>query len=698
MSLSNDLFPQNTYLWICFSRAILLSRPANPLDPASEISSFKPFSLKPNDSRSHPVGSKHSDVVYSRNNNLKSGGQSIANGSNSQSWTSYLKDKLVSKRRGSAGSSNSSVSGDGVVGKTATSGTGNTAKAAAKSNNSRKKNGSIKSSLTEEGKLASSLKKRMNTESWFQFLNKREKEAEKAEPVKIALPSFDDEFDAVDIQNLKGKKGKHQSHKSSQSAVSTVASSSSSGTTSATTGSSPATTVTSTSSTSTPSSGTSGKKEKESPTSQPPASASPASSSFSSSTGTSIGTTTSGSCSPVLHVTSSSGSRDQSAEGAAARSSIRSPLSSESGIGSSFELPYNPAKGRRCESLSTVSNDVFTQNGSYKESNDFGFWDPSDNNGTRSAASSETAEIWDSPITMFDTEKALMDLKRQQEAAAAAAATVASATGNRSTRTSDKKHQHQPLQQSHHQDTAVGISKSGLCAFGPSNGNSNGFPPVGFFDAAIVANRPVHSPSPRGWSPSHKSLHSCNTVPMSETTFSPFPNQKLITKPSSIWDTGLGEPSSDWLRATTDQQHSMPTVPLHQNTSIWFDTSPTNGYPVTDKVPDVGADFWSTGSASAISPPVASKAPIGTGTVGLNAAASPIVSPNASWNPLSGAGTGFTLFGRNLWTPMPASPPPPGLTPPSATMAFQQQQKPGLAGESTPGPIGWNRVPDDRRK
>lgn len=533
-----------------FYPAILMTRPAGEFDAAS-IDSFKPFDL-------NEVPTKKTASDGNKNADARQNG----------SWTSYLKSKLVSPRRGS-GSSASSVSGDGCSKAGGTSGLTGTKSGPKGSNNKNKKNPAKGSAVAEEAAV-SSLRRRLNAKSWFETLSNRNREEK--ETVKIPLPTFEDEFDDQDIQNLKGKKGKNQNQKQS-----------------------------------------SNKKEKDvtplAPSSSP------------SSTGTSTASGSSSPVAPVLAACAAStlvipvaaGVRDHSSS--SARTSPKT-ICCSSGMGS-FELPYNPGKGRRCESLSSVPTvDAFSHNGSYKESpaSDFGFWDP-DNVSSKSSIDNNM-EIWDSPITMFDPQKALQDLSKKQAAASGR---------NRSG----------PIEKKQQQDVQSAVSKSALCAF-PNNATSAAFPTVGLFDAASLHHRQVQTPSPRGWSPSHKSLQVSMSVP-APTDYST--NRTTPSPVATTWDADkdvlsrLRESSTDWIRGPT-----LVTTPVQrpQNGSMWPDAVPGGGRGLSDKT----NGFWP--NAAAVESKVQAEM-------------------SSSWNPLSG-GTGFSFFGRSLWSPIP---PPPGMSSPT---------------------------------
>ena len=553
-----------------FFPAVLMTRPASDFDAAA-IHSFKPFDLNADVT----TGKKGSPSFPSADATARD--VSNKNGS----WTSYLKSKLVSPRRGSTGSSASSVSGDGSKVSSAGGATG--AKSGPKGNKSSAKKSSAKgvSAAAAEEAAISSLRRRLNAKTWFETLSNRNREEK--ETVKIPLPTFEDEFDDQDIQNLKGKKGK-----ASQKV---------------------------------------NKKEKESTSPLVP-------SSSPSSTGTS---TASGSSSPIAAAAAAAAAVIASVSSTAASGTPVSPaireqsssartspkttqpscsLSSSSGMGS-FELPYNPGKGRRCESLSAVPSDAFSNNGSYKESpaSDFGFWDP-DNTSSKSSVDNNM-EIWDSPITMFDPQKALLDLSKKQAPSSSSGGRNRGAGG-------EKKHQ---------EPGSGGVSKSALCAF-PPNPNA-GFPAVGLFDASLV-HRQVQTPSPRGWSPSHKSLQASMSVPVSSDAnvnrTTPSPIAVTTWEPEKDVLSRLRESSTDWIRGPT-----RVTTPVQrpQNGSMWPDAAPGGG-----RVPEKTNGFWSNAAEAKMQ------------SEG---------SPSSSWNPLSG-GSGFSLFGRSLWSPIPP-PPPPGMSP-----------------------------------
>lgn len=589
-----------------FYPVVLMTRPANEYD-ANSIQSFEPFDLN----------------AASGDNNNKNNISDHQKQSSSCSWTAYLKNKLLSSsRRGSNGSSaSSSVSGDcssrsGATGSglNGISGSSHEAKSGSKKKKNASKNSSTSSSATMTETAVSSLRRRLNAKTWFETLSTRVRE-EKETVKPVPLPTFEDEFDDQDIQNLKGRKGKTGQKVGKKDLTSVM--------TSAVT-------------------------------------AFPASSS--SSTGTS---TTSGSSSPIVTAVTSApilaygtlpapiaAAREQlllqessSSSGGARTLPKTTSLIAPAAYGSSsFELPYNPGKGRRCESLSAVSSaDPFVlMNGSYKDSpasdSAFGFWDP-ENGSSKSSATDNNMEIWDSPITMFDPQMALMDLSKKQAAAA-----------------SSSKHAEQ---KKHSSDSSSGVSKSSLCAFTPSTV----FPPVGLFDASLV-HRPMQTPSPRGWSPSHKSLQASASMPVSSditgnnrTTPSPI---SATTTASHLWEgekdvlSRLRETSTDWIRGPAGRV-ATPVQRPHVNGSspLWPDSvAPGGGRLLTEKT--------GTRTAGATN----GMWPVTTDVMKLDSplsasSSSPTSPSSSSWNPLSSGSSGFSLFGRSLWSPIPA--PPPGI-------------------------------------
>lgn len=138
-------------------------------------------------------------------------GKTITKRLRDSAWNIICQNNLVSggDRRGSNGSSNSSE----VLIDNCNDSTGTSKVKTSKCNSTGDSNKQITSTnVTSNVKTnnynESYSRRKLNARSWFESLTSRsEATIDKKEEPALALPSFEDEFDAEDIQNLKGRKG-----------------------------------------------------------------------------------------------------------------------------------------------------------------------------------------------------------------------------------------------------------------------------------------------------------------------------------------------------------------------------------------------------------------------------------------------------------------------------------------------------------
>jgi len=511
-----------------FYPAVLMTRPATSVDNFAP-DSFKPFNLKMNGetvvSTKKNSHSSSSETSTTTSSNKKKNDQ--GKNKTSESWTSYLKNKLVCPRRGSNGSNTSSLS-DGKGG----SGGKNLA-------NVMDSKGKKKKEAT-----AAALRRKLNAKSWFESLSSRtDEKREEDEP--LPLPSFDDAFDDQDIQYLTGtKKGKRhvelapKKEKAKQE---------------------------------TPNTRLDEKKDKGSNSSniERPNNRAVSNDSPGESPPTQLPISP---LLPSLQTLQSTSYSEPNFE-------PKTPDFVSSLIGHDFGTTKGIRNGTANTSQGTFESfspySTLLSSPFNDSSTEFGYWNESAANGStsRSSGGYDCNLIWDSPITMFEPEKAMKELIQQK--------------------------QQQRSQSLSSPVVRNGGSKSGLCPVGPPPGLGgrsesvseaeqhsirNSFPPIGTFQVSDVftkdnngvneashMTRPPTTSSPHGWSPSHKVLQSAtsfadehaNMFPTQNGTpiqDKPWPVTRMDLTDALKWDASIQPPVQRRSETATSRLWDWPSI------------------------------------------------------------------------------------------------------------------------------------------
>ena len=584
---------------LTFYPAVLMTRPVSGSDGYMNSDIFRPFKL-------NEIGKKGVDSQSTSSSNSESGTQASSevfdkkgnpiNNKNRKpdSWTSYLKNKLGCPRRGSGGSNSSTIDSKRNI-----------------QDVNSAKTGATKDTPSTESRRAKKKeeKKKQASSSWFESLYKKNEEKKKQEAEEpIRLPSFEDAFDIKDIQDLIGKKpgnkkGKEQIGKENKK-----------------TGKTEKEVI------SKDKSKEVGKRDKTAKVQTPQASQSNGHSSVTD---------------KVDNVIDSEFGRNQWQDLSTSSLVTRNmqDIAKQSKLPDSSKVFEEPI----ASSLVSPFSDSTTE---------FGYWSGGPNGQSSSQSGSTGGDvIWDSPITMFEPEEAmkeLLQLKQNQE----------------KQQRQQQSHPRKPhsysvssLPPSVMTRNGVSSPKSDLCPLGPPPGltrsesvseadsRRGGFPPVGNFTIDSLLSRanppvtatvrPVQTPSPRGWSPSHKT------------------SQQQI-----VCDSGLLDRSNVWGDASAFLDKDQHLMNLRDGSTNWS-TDARNNVSAPVQRPREGSMSSSVWSDSPVSDQVMkTQATTSVGPSSGSRLWDWTSSPTSStWAPMNQSkppsASAFSLFGgRNTWTPL----------------------------------------------